>query len=73
MSEEAKAVWQWINSMKMKSGDYVDFRAFNAWCANSHLANAGDFIPVLDELVRLGILVDKNESDAEKTWNYWVA
>lgn len=59
--------------MNMKSGDFVDSRAFNAWCANTHLATAYDFIPLLDELVGLGYLVDRNESGKERTWNYWVA
>lgn len=73
MSAEAIAVWQWIGSMNMKSGDFVDFRAFNAWCANTHLSTAGNFIPAMDELVALGNLVDRNASGEEKTWDYWVA
>lgn len=73
MSAEAKAVWQWINSMKMQSGDFVDLRAFNAWCAKEYLATAYDFIPVMEELVGLGNLVNRNESGSSEPWNYWVA
>lgn len=73
MSVEAAEVWQWIISMGMKSGDFVDFRAFNNWCTMKHLATAHNFIPALDELVALGYLVDKDEPGTEKTWNYWVA
>ncbi|MFD3226997.1 hypothetical protein [Rahnella aceris] len=73
MSQEAAAVWGWINSMKMRSGDFVDYRAFNTWCANEHLATAIDFIPVMDELVNLGNLLDKNVPGNERSWNYWVA
>lgn len=73
MSVEAEEVWQWINSMNMGSGDFVDLRAFNSWCANERLSAAYDFIPFMDELVALGYLVNKDEPGAEKTWNYWVA
>lgn len=73
MSKEAAAVWQWIISMQMRSGDFVDLRAFSAWCAKEYLASPNDFIPVLDELVKLGNLVDKDEPGEKKTWNYWVA
>lgn len=73
MSAEAAAVWRWIQSMKLKSGEFVNLRAFNAWCAKEYLATAGDFIAVMDELVRLGYLVNRDEPGAEKTWNYWVA
>ncbi|MCH4996168.1 hypothetical protein ACIPSX_08465 [Pectobacterium sp. CHL-2024] len=73
MSAAAQAVWHWITMMGMTSGDYVDARPFAAWCAKQNCRAPADFIPALDELVSLGYLVNRDEPDAEPTWNYWIA
>ncbi len=73
MSQEAISVWNWIIAMNIKSGELVDLRAFNVWCGTEHLAVAYDFIPIMDELVMLGNLVDKNKPETEWRWDYWVA
>jgi hypothetical protein len=73
MSAEAQAVWQWITHMGMKQGDYVDTRAFAAWCSTQGCQTPDDFIPALDELVRIGYLENRNEPDATTRWEYWVA
>lgn len=73
MSEEAENICAWINSMNMKSGDYVDPKAFNMWCIRNYNVGAGKLIDFMDELVAFGYIEDRNPPNQKKVWDYWVA
>jgi|AGFS01.1.fsa_nt_gi hypothetical protein len=71
MTPQACTVLEWIQLQKFKPGTALDQRDFNTWCAKSLSSNAYAMMPILDELVNLGYLIDNNAPGAKpRFWSY---